>query len=322
MRDIPPFMLQPVLKPKPWGGRNLARLFGRALPTGENIGESWELSGRAGDSNLIADSPLAGKLLYDAIQAEPELILGKAVMERYGGSMPVLVKFIDACEALSVQVHPDDCAARALGENDPGKEEAWLVIEARPGATVVLGASSEISFERLVELCEEGRHADCLNFVEVEAGDVIEVPPGTLHSVGKGLVLLEVSQNSDLTYRVDDWGRKSASRELHRDKAGSIAICGPPAKLKDRPARNAPTLPLHTGRHFSVLEVVPGSDEVALDLDAFASVTGIRGAVRIRSGDSILEVEAGRTAFVPACVPETAISGSGRAVVIKPQTGS
>ncbi len=320
--DIAPFLLEPVLKPKPWGGRSLERLFGRSLPEGEKIGESWELSARPDNSNVIASGPLAGKSLLEAIDANPEVMLGAAVSAAYGGNLPVLVKFVDATDWLSIQVHPDDCAARAAGESDPGKEEAWLVVDARPGASLVLGTARELPFEKLVELCEQGSYRDCLNYVTVEAGDVIAVPPGTLHAIGKGIVLFEVSQNSDLTYRVDDWNRTSLGRQLHRDKAREVLACKPPLRLRQRPVRAGRMTVLHRGEHFRLLEVAPGGERVELEGGKFVSLTVLEGALEVEWRGVLLELGAGETAFVPASATRTTVSGAGRAALVEPVAGT
>jgi len=168
--SIAPFLLEPILKPKPWGGRNIERLFGRELPAGEKIGESWEVSARPGDSNIVASGLNAGKTLLELIESDPEGMLGPSLTNAHGNRLPIMSKFIDAAEWLSIQVHPDDCIAKAFRESDPGKEEAWFVVDARPGATLVLGVSHEMTFEKLVELCEHDKYEECLNFVEVKPG--------------------------------------------------------------------------------------------------------------------------------------------------------
>jgi mannose-6-phosphate isomerase len=319
--EIAPFLLEPVLKPKPWGGQSLSRLFGRALPEGEKIGESWELCARRDDSNAITSGPLTGKTLLEVIRAEPEAMLGADTYAACGSNLPVLAKFIDAGDWLSIQVHPDDCVAAALGESDPGKEEAWLVIDAVPGASLVLGTARELTFEKLVELCEQGRYSDCLNFVEVEAGDVIAVPPGTLHAAGKGIVLFEVSQNSDITYRVDDWQRHSLGRELHRDRAREVLTCKPPVRAKEKPDRTGPLTLLHEAEHFRLLEISPGEGTVELEGGTFASITALEGYLEVQAQEAALELGAGMTAFIPASVKRAAVSGAGRAAVLEPRVG-
>jgi mannose-6-phosphate isomerase len=315
-----PFLLEPILKAKPWGGRSLEKLFDRNLPEGAGIGESWEVAARPGDSNAIASGPHVGKTLLELIESDPEGILGAGVSPASGGRLPVIVKFIDAAEWLSIQVHPDDCVAAALRESDPGKEEAWLVVDARPGATLVLGVSREMTFEKLVELCEEDKYEECLNFVEVKAGDVISIPPGTLHSAGKGIFLFEVSANSDLTYRVDDWNRENPRRQLHRDKAREILTCKPPVMPGQPPRDPSGVTLLHKGLHFEMVEVIPGESAVSLDTDGFATLTAFEGGVTVQAGSASLSLPAGRTAFLPPPASGASVSGPGRAIAVLPRS--
>lgn len=311
---IEPFLLEPVLKPKAWGGGNLACLFGRVLPPGQEIGESWELCARPGDSNRITSGPLCGKTLLEAIQAESEVMLGHAAS---GARFPLLAKFIDANDRLSIQVHPDEGTAGALGETDSGKEEAWLVLDVRPGAALVLGTTREVSFEKLVQMCEEGDY-ECLNFVEVAPGDVIAVPPGTLHAIGKGIVLFEVSQNSDLTYRIHDWNRSLKGRPLHKDKAREVLACRPPVTAKQNPPRTPPLTELYSGKHLRMLELAPGPQPFTLEQDTFFSLTVLEGVLRVESAGTTLEMDAGRTCFVPASAPQTRACGPARAALLAP----
>ncbi len=316
--SITPFLLEPLLKPKPWGGRSLERLFNRKLPEGAKIGESWEVSARPGDSSVIATGPYAGKTLLELIESEPEAVLGSSVIAAHGKRLPVIAKFIDAAGRLSIQVHPDDCTAKALRESDPGKEEAWLVLDAGPGAYLIFGVSRELTFEKLVELCKQNRYEECLNFVQVETGDVIGIPPGTLHSVGEGIVLFEVSANSDLTYRIDDWNRNNPERELHRDKARQILTCKPPVMPVRHPEISSGMTVLHDGACFRMLEVLPGESPVLLDADGFATLTALEGSLAIETGETRMTLPAGRTAFLPKQASIPSISGSGRAVAVMP----
>jgi mannose-6-phosphate isomerase len=315
---IPPFLLEPVLKPKPWGGRSLEQLFNRQLPEGEKIGESWELCARPNDSNIILSGPLSGRTLLDALNEYPKALLGEGICAIYGGNLPILAKFIDASDRLSIQVHPDDCMAKALGETDSGKEEAWYVVSARPGASLVIGTTLEMAFDELLEFCGQGRHNDCLNFVQVEAGDVIAVPPGTLHAIGKGIVLFEVSQNSDITYRFDDWDRNIPGRELHRDKVREVLVCKPPVMPKSRQSQTAPLTVLHKAQHFHLLEAYPAGNSVLLEGGVFASITTIEGSLEVEGEGESIKLAAGRTAFAPASISGVRVSGHGRVVIACP----
>jgi len=316
--ELSPFLIEPILKTKPWGGRRLGEIFGRELPGSEKIGESWELSARPADSNRIISGPFSGKSLLEAIEKNPTEFLGEKIAEKYGAKLPLLAKFIDASDHLSIQVHPDDCMALNLRESDTGKHEAWLIVEARPGATLILGTSRELSYEEIIELCEQGRHNECLNYLSVEKGDVIAVPPGTLHSIGRGIVLFEVSQNSDLTYRVDDWKRNIAGRELHRERAREIVTCGPPIQPVKREIKSLPVSTIYECEHFRIQELRLTDDAAELKNSLFRSITVLEGALDIRGGEETVRAGAGRTVFCPACAGELNIKGSGKAIIIEP----
>jgi len=314
---VEPFLLKPLLKAKPWGGRNLQRLFGHELPPGEKIGESWVLSARGSDSNLIVSGELSGRTLAEAIAQDPVALLGKGAVEACGTRLPVLAKFLDANELISIQVHPDDSAAAAFGEPDPGKEEVWLVVEARPGASLILGVSRRISCDELISALGHGTY-ECLNFVQVQPGDLIPIHPGMLHSAGKGIVLFEVSQNSDLTYRIHDWNRGAQGRQFHHDKARKVLLCEPPATVKHNVPRSSPLSTLYEGVHFRLLEATPGEGQVRLEKETFFSVTVLEGSVKLQAQQSALEMQAGWSAFVPAAAGEVVLAGTGRAAVAAP----
>ncbi len=197
--------LRPIAVERVWGGRRLASALGRRLPAGMRVGESWEVSDIEGQASVIADGPSAGRTLRDVI----------------GEPFPLLVKWIDAREDLSVQVHPDDRLARKLERQPRGKTEAWVVVEADPGARLVLGFRAGVRRPNIREACRNGTIVSLLRRVKVRRGDVVFSPAGTVHSIGGGLLLLEVQQSSDTTYRLYDWGRVGLDglpRELHLEK--------------------------------------------------------------------------------------------------------
>ena len=212
--------LEPRFLPRVWGGRRLAERFG--LETDEPIGEAWMVF----DENRIASGPYAGRVLAEVLPELGEAFLGRAVVERYGYRLPLMVKFLDTADWLSVQVHPDDAYARAHEAKSGwlGKAEAWVVLEAEPGAQVIYGVKRPVTREELRAAARDGSILELLNFVPVQKGDVIYVPPGTIHALGPGLLVYEVSQRSDLTYRLYDYGR---GRELHLDRALNVARLEP-----------------------------------------------------------------------------------------------
>jgi len=242
------FSLKPRFVSRPWGGSRLAERFGASVD--EPIGEVWLIY----DENEIADGPYAGRKLRDVLPRIGRELLGDAVYKRYGPELPLLVKLLETSAWLSVQVHPDDAYAHSVEAHTGfhGKDEAWVILEAEPEAKIIYGVRRRVSREELLDALRDGSVLELLNFVSVEPGDVIYIPAGTIHALGPSLLVYEVQQRSDLTYRLYDHGR---GRELHLEKALDVAVLEPqPVKKK----------PLAAGRlletaHFSLDCFVGGS---------------------------------------------------------------
>jgi mannose-6-phosphate isomerase len=218
-RELTPLVFEPILKERVWGGRLLGSALGRRLPEDETpYGESWELVDLEADQSVVRDGPLAGSTLGALVARLGERLLGHAALD--GGSFPLLIKLIHAASVLSVQVHPDAETARRLGGRP--KSEAWYILEAEPGASLYLGLAQGVdraSFERAMR---EGRLEELLVPVPARAGDLVPVRPGTVHAIGAGVLLAEVQQPSDTTYRVFDWNRLGLDgkpRTLHEREA-------------------------------------------------------------------------------------------------------
>lgn len=215
-----PLTFAPALKDYVWGGRNLARLFGRRLPPGV-VAESWEVSGHSAAPTTVDRGPLRGCALPDLVARFGEALLGRKGVQAAGAvrTFPLLVKLLDACRPLSVQVHPGDAQAAARRPTERGKTEMWYVLHAEPDAEVVVGLRPGIGPDDLCRAAAAGRVEACLNRVLVRAGDAVLVPAGTVHAILPGVVLAEVQQSSDVTYRLYDWGRTpdpgAPPRELH-----------------------------------------------------------------------------------------------------------
>jgi mannose-6-phosphate isomerase len=210
-----PLTFQPLFKERVWGGRRLESLYHKPLPAGRPIGESWEISDRPGDESPVANGPLAGRTLRALMESHAADILGNAP-PRADGRFPLLIKLLDAQEPLSLQVHPPAAQAAALG-GEP-KSEMWFVAHAEPGATLFAGLRSGTTRAEFEHRIADGTVADCFHRLPVQAGDALFLPSGRVHALGAGLVLFEVQQNSDTTYRVHDWNRVGLDgkpRELH-----------------------------------------------------------------------------------------------------------
>jgi mannose-6-phosphate isomerase len=237
-----PLTFRDVLKAKPWGGRALGRLAGKKLPKGEPIGESWEVADHPNGMSLVEGGPVDGKSLRDLMEEGGKALLGRSPR---GKRFPLLIKLLDAREQLSVQVHPDDGLAKQLKLNDPGKTEAWYIVEARKGARIVAGLKSRRVIAKLRDLAASDDLAEHLKTITPEAGEAWMCHAGTVHALGPASVLLEVQQNSDSTYRLSDWGRVGLDgkpRELHVEESikaigdQSMSISrGRTRKLKDLP---------------------------------------------------------------------------------------
>jgi len=217
-----PYRFKSIFKEKVWGGRALATILDKRLPPNVPVGESWEISDRDADMSIVAEGPHASKSLRALIDADRPAMLGSQVARAFTDRFPLLVKYIDAEEILSLQVHPDDNYAMENENGSWGKMEAWYIIHATPGAYIYRGTKPGTDRNTFMRLLEKQRLHECLNKTHVAEGDVVSIPPGCLHATGAGILFCEIQQNSDLTYRVYDWGRvglDAKPRDLHVEKA-------------------------------------------------------------------------------------------------------
>ncbi|HVS38565.1 MAG TPA: type I phosphomannose isomerase catalytic subunit [Gemmataceae bacterium] len=214
-----PIRFAPYLRPMVWGGRRLGEALGKPLPTTEAFGESWEISDHPSHQSRVADGAAAGRTLRDLMQHEPAALIGAP---QPLSIFPWLVKFLDARDWLSVQVHPDDAAVRRLWPGEGGKTEAWFVLDAAPTGKVYAGLRLGVDESGLREALRQGSVADCLHSFRPRRGDCLFLPAGTVHAVGGGVLMAEVQQTSDATFRLFDWNRRDAegrSRTLHIEEA-------------------------------------------------------------------------------------------------------
>jgi mannose-6-phosphate isomerase len=219
--DVYPLIFQPIFKPKIWGGRRLERLLGKRLPEGEPIGESWEIADLENDQSVVTVGPARGKTLGNLVKEWGADLLGGAKL--FDGRFPLLIKFLDANNTLSVQVHPDEAAARRLGGHVRIKNEAWYVIDADPGGFIYRGLGEGVDAEALRRAIDRQEVESTLNRIPVKKGQCYYLPSGTIHALGTGVLVAEVQTPSDVTYRVYDWNRIDPStgspRELHVEQA-------------------------------------------------------------------------------------------------------
>lgn len=220
--NIPPIpvVFAPLYKPKPWGGRRLADLFGKTLPESDPIGESWELVSLPDNESRVRGGPLAGTSLAELVQAWGTDLVGDA--ELVAGRFPLLIKFLDACEHLSVQVHPKPAADDPRGRRPGIKHEAWYVLHAEPGAKLFIGLRPGVTAGDVARVANTSAMVDVLHVWEGRPGQCYYLPSGTLHALGAGLVVAEVQTPSDITYRAYDWNRVGLDgkpRALHIEQS-------------------------------------------------------------------------------------------------------
>jgi mannose-6-phosphate isomerase len=316
-----PLIFKPIFKERIWGGRELERLFGKKIPAGKPIGEAWEISDRPGDASVIANGPLAGKNLRWLREQHAAEILGGAKAAVDGG-FPLLCKILDAREKLSLQVHPPARKAAEL-KGEP-KTEMWFIADAAPDASLYVGLKRGVTRADFEKKIADGSVADCFHRIPVKAGDAMFLPSGRVHAIGDGLVIFEIQQNSDTTYRVFDWNRVGLDgqpRELHiAQSLASIDFNDFEPKLVETK---------FAGSEVKVRSLVddPLFNVEAWKLDSEANaflnpkqlqiiaVTG--GQIEIKCGSTIVNLSAGQFSLIPASLERTEIVAKSAAALLR-----
>lgn len=303
----------PIIKQKIWGGNKLNQLLHKKTE-GTNIGESWEISDVEGDTSIISNDILKGKTLKEVLKQHTHNLVGKKVYETFGNVFPLLVKFIDAKEVLSIQVHPDDNLA---GLDDAyGKTEMWYVVQADADASIIIGFEENTSKEAYLQHLDNKSLLDILNVDKVTEGDVYFVPPGRVHAIGAGVVIAEIQQTSDLTYRIYDWDRKDIDgnyRELHTQKAlKAIDFTAEDSYkttyLKEQNKSNTVVVcPYFTCNILPVEGTVKINASVK---DSFVIYMCVKGEVTFKYNNNVEVVTMGETILVPACAQEVVITSN------------
>jgi len=316
-----PLKFHPIFKDRVWGGAMLKRLYGKLTPAGVPIGESWEISDRPGDGSVIANGVHAGRDLRWLMENYGKELLGDRAVP--GGRFPLLIKLLDAREKLSLQVHPPASKASLLG-GEP-KTELWYVAHADPGAELFVGLRLGVTREEFERRVGEATVADCFHRVPVQAGDAMFLPSGRVHAIGGGLVIFEIQQNSDTTYRVFDWNRVGLDgkpRTLHvRESLECInwtdfepdlvpqSFSGS-SELQRRVLVNDPL--------FEIEELRLGLNAACKAPNGSAQVLGVvSGAIQIRFAAMTVVIEAGEFCLLPAAIKEAILLAEEPAIVLK-----
>jgi mannose-6-phosphate isomerase len=308
-----PFHLRALEKEMVWGGRKLERIVGKSLTPKLMIGETWE----AWDGCVIENGAHQGQKLQDVIVQDPVGLIGST-----DSRFPLLFKFIDAQNDLSVQVHPDDAQAQSMEHYPFGKTEAWYILDAEPDAKLILGFNRSVTREDILQALSDKTLVNLMTFVPVKRGDVIFVPAGTVHAICKGIVVAEIQENSDITYRFYDWERQIKGRELHIEQSLRVFSSEPvpqphvPSLMLPHPTFDEHFLVACKYFLLTMFDVRGRVDELNTN-GKFHIVSVIEGEAEIRySKASSTIVKQGQTFLLPAHMGEYAIE-SNRAKMLR-----
>ena len=308
-----PFKFYPLLKEKVWGGEQLAKQFGKKAEG--KIGESWEISGVAESVSTVSNGVFDGRPLTELIELYADELLGKSVIQKYGNEFPLLFKFIDAREDLSVQLHPDDRVARQR-HNSFGKTEMWYILHAEENARLILGFNREMDATTYQTFHSENKITEILHTEKVKKGDAFFIAPGTVHAIGAGVMLAEIQQTSDITYRIYDWDRPGIDgnmRELHNEEAlDVIDFKASNAKLNFTEVENQPVA-VCTSAYFTTnsLKLTNNLERDIRKIDSFIVYMCIDGQATISVKDRTEEIKKGETLLIPACESALRIETNG-----------
>jgi len=300
---LTPLILAPIYRSYLWGGRRFETALGRTLPGEGVVAESWQLVDRGGDQSVVAAGPLAGTTLQTLVSEHGLQLLGRHAPQR---AFPLLFKFLDACQDLSVQVHPDDERAARLGTPDLGKTEAWYVIDAAPGSRIYAGLAPGVTRERFAAALRAGRCDEAIHSFPVRAGDCVFIPAGTVHAIGAGLLVAEIQQSSDVTFRLHDWNRVGPDgkpRALHVEEGlEATTKFGPVAPVAPLATADLAVRRLVACDYFVFDEVMPqGPWEVGGD-DGCHFVAVIGGAVAFEARWGLPPLGVGDCVLLPASI--------------------
>lgn len=308
---LPPLIFAPVYRRYIWGGRRFGSVFGRELPPGDDFAESWELVDRGTDQSTVAAGPLAGTTLGELVQTRGADLLGRHAPRR---AFPLLFKFLDASRDLSVQVHPDDTHAAMLDPPDLGKTEAWYVIAAEPGSRIYAGLRAGVSRDDFAAALRAGRCGDVLHAFAPAPGDCVFIPAGTVHAIGAGLMVAEIQQSSDVTFRLHDWNRVGPDgqpRPLHVEQGlAATTRLGPVERVTPEATDDPAVRRLVACDYFRFDEVLPGPRWSVGGDDGCHFLAVLAGSVQLDPAWGLPALGAGGCVLLPAAAGRQTIAAT------------
>ncbi|RPD98638.1 mannose-6-phosphate isomerase [Aureibaculum marinum] len=317
-----PLKFEPILKERIWGGNKLNTVLHKKTEK-ENIGESWELSDVEGDVSVVANGKFKGKSLTFLIDQYKEILLGKKVYQRFGIKFPLLIKYIDAKEALSIQLHPNDKLAKER-HNSFGKTEMWYVMQADENANLIVGFKKNSNKEEYLKHLENKSLLEILNVDKVKKGDVYFIPTGRIHAIGAGVLLAEIQQTSDVTYRIYDWDRKDDQgneRELHTELAldaidyNAIDNYATSYKPELNKSKNIVDCQYFTTNIINLDGSIAINNE---NKDSFVIYMAVKGKATIIYNDAKeVIINEGETVLMPACLSKFQLKSEEKSEVLE-----
>ena len=307
-----PLVFNPILQDRIWGGTKLRTDLGKNIPT-ETTGESWELSAVEGNVSVVKEGDYAGKPLTYLLEQFPAEVLGTKVHEHFGTQFPLLFKFLDAKEDLSIQVHPNDELAKKR-HNSFGKTEMWYVMQADEGSRIIVGFKEKSSAQQYLDKLESKSLIDILNQEPAKKGDVYFLETGTVHAIGAGIVIAEIQQTSDITYRIYDWDRVDANgkgRQLHVEEALD-AMNYNPTDTKKEYAKEANTSNVMVDCPYFTTNFLPlaGSKSVSKDGSSFTVYICTDGEYSVEFEGKTYAFKKGDTVLIPAALKAFTLNGT------------
>lgn len=306
MKDLQILKFTPILKDKIWGGEKLATLLHKKSVR-KDVGESWEISDVDGDTSIVANGFLKGKNLKELIADYKSDLVGTKIYNHFGEKFPLLIKYIDAKEALSIQLHPNDDLAKKR-HNSFGKTEMWYVMQADEKANLIVGFQKEVTPQEYLHHLENKTLTDILNIDEVQKGDVYFIPTGRVHAIGAGVLLAEIQQTSDITYRIYDWDRPNPDgtfRDLHTDEAIDAIDYSAKASYKTSYSKEQNASSEIVSCPYFTTNVLPLQGKISVnhdDKDSFVIYMCVEGAATFFYKNQIETLTMGETILVPASI--------------------
>ena len=306
-----PFKFQPILKDKIWGGQKLQKILKKPTTSAE-AGESWEISDIQGDTSIVSNGTMAGTSLKSLMELHTTELLGHKNFQKFGTKFPLLIKFIDAKLALSVQLHPNDALAKSR-HNSFGKTEMWYVVQADSDSNLIVGFNQPMTKELYLKHLEAKTLECILNFDKVDAGDTYFIEVGRIHAIGAGVLLAEIQQTSDITYRVYDWDRVDSEgnhRELHNDIALEAFDFDMPDNYRVNYSRDSQTSTELVSCPYFTTNVIEVKTSLLVknNHDSFMIYMCVEGSAVINIEGYQTEFSMGETVLIPACIKSFSIS--------------